>query len=758
MMTVKFISCLVVLFVPFAHGFSSVGFSHTSRNNVLAPSTRWQLQSMALRSTIIDAELSEQRGSSTTAPLQPSPTITTNLKGLNSQKKQPAEKATGRKREMVRRVANKLRDRAAAALRLESKLPAKTSGSLFADAATAKKGKEAAAGSAAAMEGGWRRRGASLALVRTAEIWLFALKFALRQAKLKKLEDPAELSAARTSTAEFLKDGLLCLGPTFIKLGQLLSTRIDILPKEYITVLASLQDDVPGFGGEAAVRIIEEDFGKPLSELFDTFDLTPLAAASLGQVHVATAGGRTFAVKVQRQGLKELFDVDLKNLRVLAQLLDLLDIQGSGTRQWTEVHDQNTVLLFKELDYMLEAQNAERFARNFAAVPWVKAPAIHWECTRSRVLCMEYVPGVKINDYAGLDKAGIDREVVAQRLSQAYLEQLCRHGFFHCDQHPGNLAVRAHTKPGSGKADPGGQLIFYDFGMMDGLGAEVKGGLVDLFFGLYQNEEREVIRGLGRMGCLRPGYDRLGLQNAVRYFTNEFAKTLALPAAPSADVDPEEIKREIRRRRAELGLELLALEKDAPIVFPASFAFVYRSFASLDGVGKGLSNTYDLTKIARPYLKELLDVRDGSAFVSFMKTFGKKVGLRPEDIGAVVQQSRKIKYIEETVQQLEQGELRLRVRDPEASRRLEKVEAAARGAQWGGMAALALLWAMAIGGPAGASLLESVGGLGVVGRRRAGQGLLGLAAYASAQASANLVQIKWMEKTDSEYGLMKNKS
>lgn len=595
-------------------------------------------------------------------------------------------------------------------------------------------------------------------IIRSMEIWTFTFVAVMKWLRIRQVKERTELKRLEKEFGGFIRDSFIALGPTFIKVGQLLSTRIDMFEKEFLDELQVLQDKVPAFSTKQVLATIEEEFGRPYDQVFDEFDLTPIAAASLGQVHLARRGGRRYAVKVQRPGLKELFDVDLKNLRILAQLLDLLDIQGSGTRQWTEVHDQNTVLLFKELDYMLEAQNAERFARNFAAVPWVKAPAIHWECTRSRVLCMEYVPGVKINDYAGLDKAGIDREVVAQRLSQAYLEQLCRHGFFHCDQHPGNLAVRAHTKPGSGKADPGGQLIFYDFGMMDGLGAEVKGGLVDLFFGLYQNEEREVIRGLGRMGCLRPGYDRLGLQNAVRYFTNEFAKTLALPAAPSADVDPEEIKREIRRRRAELGLELLALEKDAPIVFPASFAFVYRSFASLDGVGKGLSNTYDLTKIARPYLKELLDVRDGSAFVSFMKTFGKKVGLRPEDIGAVVQQSRKIKYIEETVQQLEQGELRLRVRDPEASRRLEKVEAAARGAQWGGMAALALLWAMAIGGPAGASLLEGVGGLGVVGRRRAGQGLLGLAAYASAQASANLVQIKWMEKTDSEYGLMKNKS
>mmetsp|Transcript_33767 Transcript_33767/g.58355 ORF Transcript_33767/g.58355 Transcript_33767/m.58355 type:complete len:739 (-) Transcript_33767:611-2827(-) len=738
MMTVKFISCLVVLFVPFAHGFSSVGFSHTSRNNVLAPSTRWQLQSMALRSTIIDAELSEQRGSSTTAPLQPSPTITTNLKGLNSQKKQPAEKETGRKREMVRRVANKLRDRAAAALRLESKLPAKTSGSLFADAATAKKGKEAAAGSAAAMEGGWRRRGASLALVRTAEIWLFALKFALRQAKLKKLEDPAELSAARTSTAEFLKDGLLCLGPTFIKLGQLLSTRIDILPKEYITVLASLQDDVPGFGGEAAVRIIEEDFGKPLSELFDTFDLTPLAAASLGQVHVATAGGRAFAVKVQRQGLKELFDVDLRNLELLARLLDLADPKFDGAdRDWVSIYRESAKLLYREIDYRIEAEQGQKFKEDFAKVEWVKVPDVEWDKVSSRVITMEYVPGIKINDLEEIDRRGIDRKLLARRSAESYLTQLCRNGYFHCDPHPGNVACDEQY---------GGRLIYYDFGMMDEFQSNVRSGLVNLVFAVYENDAKEACDALEEMGILREGVDRVSVEKIARYFLAEFSGTVnSKDGQWVQELDKEQAKEVRRKRRLALGRDLLTVSSDVPFKFPPSFTFVFRAFTSLDGIGKGLDPAYDLTRLAQPYLKELVDLRDGSAAISFLKTWGKKTGLRPTDLMSVVKEPRSVAYLEDTVRRMERGDLQLRVRVVESERAFQRLAVEQKNmfnlvAASGCLNAGLLLQATAAGTPAGQTALAV----------RAA--FLAAAAF-GVQMGAGLLQLKKLDKQRATYGV-----
>lgn len=167
------------------------------------------------------------------------------------------------------------------------------------------------------------------------------------------------------------------LGPTFIKFGQLLSTRIDILPKEYTEELSLLQDNVPGFSGEVSKRIIEEDFGKPVEELFDSFDVKPIAAASLGQVHRARLNGEELAVKVQRQGLRDLFDLDLKNLKVLAILLDKFDPKTDGAaRDWLSIYEESARLLYKEIDYENEGRNANRFKENFKDFSWVKVRAL----------------------------------------------------------------------------------------------------------------------------------------------------------------------------------------------------------------------------------------------------------------------------------------------------------------------------------------------------------------------------------------------
>jgi predicted unusual protein kinase regulating ubiquinone biosynthesis (AarF/ABC1/UbiB family) len=177
--------------------------------------------------------------------------------------------------------------------------------------------------------------------------------------------------------AAVLTNKILQLGPTFIKLGQLLSTRVDILPREYIDKLIQLQDNVPGFSGDAAVKLVEAQLGKPIDQLFDSFNSTPIAAASLGQVHIAYKNGQKLAVKVQRQGLKELFDMDLKNIKVLVKLLDKFDPKSDGAaRDWSSIYDESSKLLYREIDYKAEALNSIRFKENFADVPWVKVPDV----------------------------------------------------------------------------------------------------------------------------------------------------------------------------------------------------------------------------------------------------------------------------------------------------------------------------------------------------------------------------------------------
>jgi hypothetical protein len=184
------------------------------------------------------------------------------------------------------------------------------------------------------LERGWEERGRSSALRRNAEVWKFALKCVFKTLRGRKLAkagaDESEVIAARMAAATFIRDGLLRLGPTFVKLGQVVSTRTDVLPKEFTDVLKTLQDDVPGFSGRRAKDIVSRELGKSCDSVFSNFSMEPLAAASLGQVHTATYKGRKVAIKVQRAGLKELFDVDLKNLKKLAELLDKFDPKTDG--------------------------------------------------------------------------------------------------------------------------------------------------------------------------------------------------------------------------------------------------------------------------------------------------------------------------------------------------------------------------------------------------------------------------------------------
>ena len=225
-----------------------------------------------------------------------------------------------------------------------------------------------------------------------------------------------------------------------------------------------------------------------LDEVFASFDATPLAAASLAQVHRATLkDGTEVVVKVQRDGLVEQFDVDCKNIRFLASVADRVDPENEGvSSNWRGIADTSEGVLYREIDFLVERDAAERFRRAFEEgagnakpLPWVKVPKTFDEYCTSRVLVMEYVPGTKINDVPALEKMDVDLPLMSQRLTTSYLEQLARHGFFHCDPHPGNVAVD--------EGCPGGRLIYYDFGMMESIEPDVKKGFVDLVYSLYKN-------------------------------------------------------------------------------------------------------------------------------------------------------------------------------------------------------------------------------------------------------------------------------
>lgn len=480
--------------------------------------------------------------------------------------------------------------------------------------------------------------------------------------KNRRITDQILLAEARRKQAVLLKEGLLYLGPTFIKIGQLLSTRVDVVPKEYIEELSVLQDRVPGFSGSRAIDVIEAEFGRPIEQIFDQFDPQPIAAASLGQVHKAVLNGEDVAVKIQRAGLKELFDVDLKNLKVLAKMLDKFDPKTDGAkRNWVQIYDESAKLLYEEIDYVLEGRNADRFRNNFTNVDWVKVPGIYWDLTSSRVLTMEYVSGIKINDYEAIEKAGLDRSLLAKRSAESYLSQILRHGYFHTDPHCGNLAVDTVA---------GGRLIYYDFGMMSTFEPRIKKGLVDVIFGIYEGDAKEICDAMVSMGVLSGNADRITVEKVGRYFLGLFRVNLD---NENQRKTREEKRAEMVKRLDSIGEDLLAVGEDECFSFPPVFTFVFRAFSTLEGIGKGLDPKYDLTMIAGPYLRDLIDVRDGSATVTAVKAFRKKVGWRKQDITAVVTQPRKIAYIDNTLRRMESGDLRLRVRVLESERAFKKV-------------------------------------------------------------------------------------
>ncbi|KAK6150483.1 hypothetical protein DH2020_015415 [Rehmannia glutinosa] len=474
----------------------------------------------------------------------------------------------------------------------------------------------------------------------------------------------------RKVLAKWLKENILRLGPTFIKIGQQFSTRVDILAQEYVDQLSELQDQVPPFPSETAVSIVEEELGAPVDDTFERFDREPIAAASLGQVHRAKLKGQEIVVKVQRPGLKDLFDIDLKNLRVIAEYLQKIDPKSDGAkRDWVAIYDECASVLYQEIDYTKEAANAEQFAANFKDLDYVKVPTIYWEYTTPQVLTMEYVPGIKINRIQALDQLGVDRQRLGRYAVESYLEQILSHGFFHADPHPGNIAVDDFN---------GGRLIFYDFGMMGSISPNIREGLLEVFYGVYEKDAEKVLQAMVQMGVLVPTGDMTAVRRTAQFFLNSFEERLAAQRKEremareelgfKKPLSKEEMTEKKKQRLAAIGEDLLAIAADQPFRFPATFTFVVRAFSVLDGIGKGLDPRFDITEIAKPYALELLKFREAG-----VEDFRKRWDRQSQAVFNLFRQADRVEKLAEIIQRLEQGDLKLRVRTLESERAFQRV-------------------------------------------------------------------------------------
>jgi predicted unusual protein kinase regulating ubiquinone biosynthesis (AarF/ABC1/UbiB family) len=455
--------------------------------------------------------------------------------------------------------------------------------------------------------------------------------------------------ARRRFQAIWVRETLLDLGPTFIKVGQLFSTRADLFPTEYVEELSKLQDRVPAFSYEQLEVIVEQDLGKTVHELYQSFDPVPLAAASLGQVHKAQLhSGPEVVVKVQRPGLRKLFEIDLQILKGIARYFQNHPKWGRG-RDWMGIYEECCRILWLEIDYINEGKNADTFRRNFRNCDWVQVPRVYWRYAAPRVLTLEYLPGIKISHYEALDAAGIDRKSIAQKGAEAYLQQLLNDGFFHADPHPGNIAVSAD-----------GSLIFYDFGMMGQIQSNVREGLMETLYGIAAKDGQRIMDSLINLGALVPTGDMSPVRRSIQYMLDNFMDKPFENQSVSAITD-----------------DLYDIAYNQPFRFPATFTFVMRAFSTIEGVGRGLDPQFNFMEVAQPFAMQLMTNGNGPDTTS---SIFNELGRQAAQVSSTALGLPR--RIEETIDKLEQGDLRIRVRSAETERLLRRISSVQMGTNY----------------------------------------------------------------------------
>jgi predicted unusual protein kinase regulating ubiquinone biosynthesis (AarF/ABC1/UbiB family) len=406
------------------------------------------------------------------------------------------------------------------------------------------------------------------------------------------------------------------LGGLMIKVGQFLSSRLDVLPPEITTELAGLQDEVPAAPFSAIKQLAEAELGVPLELAYPSFDEAPVAAASLGQAHrarlaaadAADNGFEQVVVKVQRPGIQSIVDVDLAALRRVAGWLSHLRVVSDHVDPRALVTEFAKTSM-QEIDYLHEAAGAERFHDMFVDDPRVAVPEIVWERTTRRVLTLSDVTAIKINDVAGLRAAGIDPSEVAAVFAEVMFEQLFGHGYFHADPHPGNVFVTPVTSNSSGA--PAGQawrLTFVDFGMMGEVTDELRNGLRRLLIAVASRDGRGLVDGIQDVGVLLPTADTADLERALAQLFDRFG---GMGFAQLRKVDQREFR--------EFGQEFGMVVRSLPFQLPENFLLVIRSMSLTSGVCSSLDPEFNIWDAIEPYATRLLREEGGNLAMSAAK-------------------------------------------------------------------------------------------------------------------------------------------
>jgi predicted unusual protein kinase regulating ubiquinone biosynthesis (AarF/ABC1/UbiB family) len=377
------------------------------------------------------------------------------------------------------------------------------------------------------------------------------------------------------------------LGVLMIKLGQFLSARADLLPEQALAVLAELQDEVPAEPFEHVVNVLESELGRPVEEVFSVLERKCTAAASLGQVHkaVLSGSGETVAVKVQRPHIEQLVHMDLSTLRFVIWVVtrfvntgNFIDLMGFY-REF-----RRTVL--EEVDYEREAVNIKRFREMFQDDPTIYIPRVYEQYVAPHVLVLEWIDGIKINDYQTLDALHIDRLEVARRTVNAYFHQFFVEGFFHADPHPGNIFVKQDSSP------EGPVIAFLDFGMVGSLTNQMKRSMKDLFLCFLTRNTRGLVNALARLGFIGANANMAAIERGMELMMSQY---YGMTLGEARGLDFGDVAREID-----------SLLYGQPFQIPAQFAFTGRAIGTLVGVATGLAPDFNFVEVATPYARRFL--------------------------------------------------------------------------------------------------------------------------------------------------------
>lgn len=377
--------------------------------------------------------------------------------------------------------------------------------------------------------------------------------------------------------AEHWRMALGEMGATSIKLGQMLSMRSDLLPPDYISELAKLQDAAPQVSFEHICELVCEELGQPPEKIFSEFSPQPLAAASIGQVHTGVLrDGRPIVIKVQRPGVREQVEEDLEILFGLAEWAKTHTTFGR-TYDLLALVDEFAFTLRNELDYRYEGQNADRFRRNFADDSGIHVPAVYWEYTTGRVLAMERVSGINIADVEALDQAGINRSAVAENAVRIMLKEVFEFGFFHADPHPGNFFVQ-----------PDASITLIDYGMVGQVNHQLKNVLLEIGLAVARQDSERLSDAFFTLGVAQKSVNRPALQRDLDHFLSQYAGRSIQELAAT-----------------QVTYEILNIAFRYRLQLPSTLVMLLRLIAMSETLGARLAPEFRLFEFAEPYLKQI---------------------------------------------------------------------------------------------------------------------------------------------------------